>query len=94
MPQRMKIIRPRPQGRALDVNGKMIRTGEIGVFDDATIARAPHWFAPAPEPKPKPKPKPKAAKADKPKPKPKADKPKPKPKATKKAIKRSTTVPK
>ena len=88
MPQRMKIIRPRPQGRALDVNGKMIRTGEIGLFDEATIARAPHWFEPAPEP-PKPKPKPKAAKANKPKPKPKATK-----KSTKKAIKRSTTEPK
>ena len=88
MPQRMKIIRPRPQGRAFDVNGTMIKTGEIGVFDEATIARAPHWLEPAPEP-PKPKPKPKAAKTDKPKPKPKATK-----KSTKKAIKRSTTEPK
>jgi hypothetical protein len=84
MARRMKITRPRPQGRALDVNGKMIRTGEIGVFDEATIASRPGWFEPAPEqPKPKPKPKPKVAKADK-----------PKPKATKKAIKRSTTDPK
>tara|TARA_Y100000593_G_scaffold70780_1_gene129835 strand:+ start:103 stop:351 length:249 start_codon:yes stop_codon:yes gene_type:complete len=82
----MKITRPRPQGRAFDVNGTMIKTGEIGVFDEATIARAPHWFEPAPEP-PKPKPKPKAAKTDKPKAK--ATK-----KSTKKAIKRSTTEPK
>ena len=86
MPQRMKIIRPRPQGRAFDVNGTMIKTGEIGVFDEAPIARAPHWFAPAPAP-PKPKPTPKAAKTDKPKAK--ATK-----KSTKKAIKRSTTEPK
>ena len=86
MPRRMKIIRPRPQGRAFDVNGTMIKTGEIGLFDEATIARAPHWFEPAPKP-PKPKQKPKAAKTAKPKAK--ATK-----KSTKKAIKRSTTEPK
>ena len=63
MARRMIIIRPRPQGRALDIHGKMIRTGEIGEFDERTIARLPGWFAPAPEaPKPKPKPKPKASK--------------------------------
>ena len=88
MARRMKITRPRPQGRALDVNGKMIRTGEIGVFDEATIASRPGWFEPAPAPKPKPKPKPKAAKAAK------ADKPKATKKATKKSTKRSTTDPK
>jgi len=63
MSRRMIIIRPRPQGRALDIHGKMIRTGEIGEFSERTIARLPGWFAPAPAaPKPKPKPKPKASK--------------------------------
>ncbi len=64
MSRRMIIIRPRPQGRALDIHGKMIRTGEIGEFDERTIARLPGWFAPAPEP---PKPKPKRKRKAKPK---------------------------
>ena len=57
MARRMRIIRPRPQGRAHDVDGKMIRSGEIGVFSEQRIAQTPTWFEPAPLPKPKPKPK-------------------------------------
>ena len=53
MARRMKITRPRPQGRAVDVDGKMIRSGEIGVFDEATISARRSWFEPAPLPKPK-----------------------------------------
>ena len=53
MARRMKITRPRPQGRAVDVDGKMIRTGEISVFDEATISARRSWFEPAPLPKQK-----------------------------------------
>ena len=51
MARRMKIIRPRPQGRAFDVNGVMIRSGGVGWFDESTIAACPSWFEAAPEPK-------------------------------------------